>query len=173
MEWIYENNEDNSCRYALGVKGNNVLFVFGINPSTAEPNKLDPTLRKVKSIAEHNNYDGWVMLNVYPVRETQFEKLPEVPDVEETVRNVKSIMETIGEEDEIDIWVAFGDLIDQKEYLLPCWKKIMDSIDKKEIRWFVTALNKTGAPRHPLYQRNDCKLIEFDMKKFLLNKKNQ
>ena len=60
-EWIYINNEDNSIRYALGTKGNNTLFCFGINPSTATPDKPDPTIRKVEFIAKYNGYDSFIM----------------------------------------------------------------------------------------------------------------
>jgi len=66
VEWIYVNNDDNSIRYALGTKGKKTLFCFGINPSTAEPNNLDNTLKKVQKIALNNGYDSWLMLNVYP-----------------------------------------------------------------------------------------------------------
>ena len=56
-EWIYINNEDNSIRYVLGTKGQKTLFLFGINPSTAEPNDLDPALKKVERIAKYNGYN--------------------------------------------------------------------------------------------------------------------
>ena len=56
-EWIYINNEDNSIRYVLGTKGQKTLFCFGINPSTAEPNDLDPALKKVERIAKYNGYN--------------------------------------------------------------------------------------------------------------------
>ena len=45
QEWIYVNNDDNTSRYVLGTKGDKPVFCFGINPSTAEPNNLDPTLK--------------------------------------------------------------------------------------------------------------------------------
>ena len=41
MKWIYKNNTDNTCRYVLGILGDNPLICFGINPSTAEPKALE------------------------------------------------------------------------------------------------------------------------------------
>jgi hypothetical protein len=49
MEWLYENNEDNSARFVLGQVLNptgRTLLCFGINPSTACPENLDSTIRK-------------------------------------------------------------------------------------------------------------------------------
>lgn len=46
--------------------GENPLVCFGINPSTAVPNALDPTLKRVRRFAAENGYDSWTMLNVYP-----------------------------------------------------------------------------------------------------------
>lgn len=54
MEWIYTNNKDNTERYSLGTVGEKPLICFGINPSTAEPNNLDNTLKSVSRIAKAN-----------------------------------------------------------------------------------------------------------------------
>ncbi|WP_416386030.1 DUF1643 domain-containing protein [Anaerocolumna aminovalerica] len=45
-DWIYEIDEENIIRYVLGTVGENPLICFGLNPSTAEPDFLDPTLKK-------------------------------------------------------------------------------------------------------------------------------
>jgi hypothetical protein len=68
--WIYEHTQGNKARFVLGEPGKNNLICFGINPSTEEPNNLDPTLTRVKNIAAQFGYDGWIMLNVYPQRAT-------------------------------------------------------------------------------------------------------
>ena len=70
IEWIYINNSDDSVRFVLGEKNNNMIACIGINPSTAKPNELDNTLKSVKRIAEYNGFDGWIMYNVYPKRAT-------------------------------------------------------------------------------------------------------
>ena len=62
--WLYSNSPDNKNRYTLGKSGNNPLIVIGVNPSTAEPENLDPTLRQVKSRALSMGYDSWIMINI-------------------------------------------------------------------------------------------------------------
>ena len=46
-KWIYEGN-DTDYGFVLGTKDKNPLFCFGINPSTAKPDNLDPTLEEVE-----------------------------------------------------------------------------------------------------------------------------
>ncbi|MBV1756433.1 MAG: DUF1643 domain-containing protein [Dethiosulfatibacter sp.] len=70
MDWIYEKAEDNSSRYVLGKEGKKPLICIGVNPSNAEPEKLDNTLKSVERVAEANGYDSWIMLNIYPQRAT-------------------------------------------------------------------------------------------------------
>jgi hypothetical protein len=45
MDWIYEKAEDDSSRYVLGIKGKKPLVCIGVNPSNAEPEKLENTLK--------------------------------------------------------------------------------------------------------------------------------
>lgn len=74
-DWIYINNNTNKARFVLGVKGNNPLIVFGINPSTASDKEPDATLIRVEKVAKTKKHDSWIMLNVYPSRETHIEKM--------------------------------------------------------------------------------------------------
>lgn len=59
--WLYIGDEKE--RYLLGQPGKYNLLVFGVNPSTASPGEsnLDPTIRKVRKVAEKEGFDGWIM----------------------------------------------------------------------------------------------------------------
>ena len=58
-------------RYILGTRGTRPLICVGINPSTAAPDALDPTLQSVERIALTNGYDSFLMFNVYAQRATR------------------------------------------------------------------------------------------------------
>ncbi len=45
--WLYEHSGDGTARFLLGTQGENPLVFFGVNPSTARPGALDPTVRRV------------------------------------------------------------------------------------------------------------------------------
>ena len=44
---VYEIDENNLNRFALGRLSRKTLFVFGVNPSTADDKSPDRTIRKV------------------------------------------------------------------------------------------------------------------------------
>ena len=167
QEWIYINNADNTSRYVLGTKGDKPVFCFGINPSTAEPNNLDPTLKNVSSISLSNGYDSWVMFNVYPKRDTIFENLESIMKDEEHQKNIAAIVDIISQYEEVDIWVAFGNHIYDRAYMSCCVKDIYNKLLGMKINWLSIGVNKSGAPKHPLYQKRDSKLISFDMEAYI------
>ena len=56
-KWLYVPNFYSEYRYILGTRGKKPLICIGINPSTAAPEALDPTLQSVNRIALSNGYD--------------------------------------------------------------------------------------------------------------------
>ena len=69
--WIYVPDHYTEYRYILGTRGANPLICIGVNPSTAEPDHLDNTLKSVERIAAYNGYDSFLMFNVYAQRATR------------------------------------------------------------------------------------------------------
>ena len=69
--WLYVPNTYSEYRYILGTRGKKPLICVGINPSTAAPDALDPTLQSAQRIALANGYDSFLMFNVYAQRATR------------------------------------------------------------------------------------------------------
>ena len=78
--WYYEPHTYQSYRYVLGRVGKHPLVCIGINPSTAQPGALDPTLKSVERLAAANGFDSWIMFNVYPQRATDPNDMDKIPD---------------------------------------------------------------------------------------------
>ena len=70
-KWLYVPNAYSEYRYILGTRGKKPLICIGINPSTAAPDALDPTLQSAQRIALSNGYDSFLMFNVYAQRATR------------------------------------------------------------------------------------------------------
>ncbi len=85
--WLYVPNTYSEYRYILGTRGQKPLICVGINPSTAAPDALDPTLQSAQRIALNNGYDSFLMFNVYAQRATR-------PDDMERVCNALSTRKT-------------------------------------------------------------------------------
>jgi len=152
---IYLNSPDNKYRYALGTRGERTIYCFGINPSTATPEKYDSTVTRVKNIAYRSGFDSFVMLNVYPFRATDPDDLPKEINSGVHNRNIEVILDVIKNGN--TIWAAFGDLIFSRPYLKDCWYEIAYYIQKyrKNIEWVkMGELTANKNPRHPLYLKH-------------------
>jgi len=149
---IYLKSPDNKYRYALGIKGEKTLYCFGINPSTATPEKYDPTITRVSRTAKRLGYDSFVMLNIYPLRATNPDDLPVEPSWLHHNQNMKVILDVIKYGS--TVWAAWGDLIHKRPWLAACCDHILKNITmyRKDIKWVkMGELTKNGNPRHPLY----------------------
>jgi len=168
-QWVYANNENNEFRYTLGEVGERNLICIGINPSTAEPNSLDTTLRKVSIMAEQEGYDGWLMLNVYPQRDTYPENLDDVKNDEHVRRNNEEISKVLKQFNFKDIWCAWGTTIEHRPFLKDCLRELITNFDES-YKWFhYDDLTKYGHPRHPLYVSYSKNFSNFDIASYIEN----
>lgn len=164
---IYE--YDRKCRYVLGKKSNNVLLCVGINPSIATDKKSDKTIKKLENIIKFNNYKSFIMLNIYPEISTNPNKLPYEYNIDAHNKNLEYINSILSEYKNADILACWGNLINLRKYLYALLKDIFtqDKFDKSR-KWLCLGVTKNDNPRHPLYIKNNTKLIDFDMKKYLI-----
>lgn len=75
---------------------------------------------------------------------------------------MKYIKKTLSKYDKVDIWLAFGNHIFHRDYLREYFVEIYEELSKSEVNWYITKENKSGAPAHPLYQKNNSELNKFD-----------
>lgn len=164
-EWLYFPNIDIEYRYILGTRGSKPLIVIGLNPSTATPQRPDPTIKRIMAIAEHNGFDSIIMLNLYAQRATKPEDLDRVCNPvlhAENLKAVKWALEYAGRfyaNERIPVWCAWGNLIKSRSYLSDCKKDIQAVLASVSAELLCISVTKEGQPIHPLYQKNDSKLI--------------
>ena len=161
MEWLYKKNYDNTVRYVLGTVGENPLVCFGINPSTAEPGNLDPTVRRVQLISEAEGYDSFIMFNIYPQRATDPKMLHKTADMQ-IVNENEMFLSKVVDGRQLNIWAAWGNLIESRAYLPVLKERIINLPALKNCEWLKRgSLTSKGHPRHPLYGRNDWKFTTY------------
>ena len=148
--------DNEHVRYSLKKAGRYPLIAIGVNPSKARIDKSDQTVTRVMKIAEHNGFDSFVMLNLYPQRSTNPNELHSDKEFNESYhqKNIEEIRHLLSKEMENKpvILVAFGNLIGKRNYLKRCFRDIASVCLPYCKGWKqLGSLTKKGNPRHPLH----------------------
>lgn len=170
-KWLYVPDHYTEYRYILGTRGENPLICVGINPSTAEPDRLDNTLKSVERIALGNGFDSFLMFNVYAQRAT-------VPDDMDTIFNsvlhrenmqaFSYILSHVGSGVTPTVWAAWGTIIEKRPYLKDCVREMTEIASSCNARWVrAGSVSRAGHPHHPLYLKKDEKIADFDIRMYL------
>ena len=142
---------DRTYRYALwriwDYTKTGIAFV-GLNPSTANESKDDPTIRRVISFAKSWGYGGVYMLNLfayvtpYPVVLKQ---------CEDPIKNNDQYLRHYGFKADkvVFAWGNF-DVFDRDKYVKAMFRTA-----------YCLGQNANGSPKHPLYIKSDTPLKPF------------
>ncbi len=108
------------------------------------------TMRKVEGFALRHNFDGFVMLNLYPFRSTRPDDLPTTSDKQLCERNIEVIQYHLQGVKKPVILAAWGNPITKRPYLNECLTEICKVIEPYMAEWrHCGVLTKIGNPRHP------------------------
>ncbi len=166
--WIYVPDFYTEYRYILGTRGARPLICIGINPSTAEPDNLDNTLKSVERVALHNGYDSFIMFNVYAQRATRPRDMEGERNLRLHRENMAAFDWVLGRCDGVPaVWAAWGSIVEQRSYLKACVGDMIDIGERRGARWYTAGQRtKAGHPHHPLYLRKDAPLEPFDVRAY-------
>lgn len=167
-KWLYAPNFYSEYRYILGTRGENPLICIGINPSTAEPDNLDNTLKSVQRIALGNGFDSFIMFNVYAQRATDPDAMEKVCNPELHRENLEAFRYVLSISPKPTVWAAWGAIIEKRAYLPDCVRDMVQTGQAYGASWVCAgAISKKGHPHHPLYLRSDEKIRPFDVEGYL------
>ena len=167
-KWLYAPNFYSEYRYILGTRGKNPLICIGINPSTAEPDNLDNTLKSVERIALGNGFDSFIMFNVYAQRATNPDAMEKAYNPLLHKENLEAFRYVLSISDRPAIWAAWGAIIEKRKYLPDCVRDMVAVGQEYGATWHCAgAITKKGHPHHPLYLRKDEKLKDFPIVEYL------
>lgn len=166
--WLYVPNTYSEYRYILGTRGKRPLICVGINPSTAAPDALDPTLQSVQRIAHSNGYDSFLMFNVYAQRATRPDDMEPQCNHRLHAENREAFRYLLSLSPEPAVWAAWGNIIMKRDYLMECMRDFLADGRTVGAKWYTAGpLLKSGHPHHPLYLKRDTALLDFDIEAYL------
>ena len=167
-KWLYAPNFYSEYRYILGTRGKNPLICIGINPSTAQPDDLDNTLKSVERIALGNGFDSFIMFNVYAQRATDPDAMERACNEALHQENLEAFRYVLSISEKPTVWAAWGAIIEKRDYLPGCVRDMVNVGREYDADWVCAgAITKKGHPHHPLYLRKDEKIKPFDISGYL------
>ena len=167
-KWLYTPPFYSEYRYILGTRGKNPLICIGINPSTAEPDNLDNTLKSVERIALGNGFDSFIMFNVYAQRATNPDTMERNCNEMLHRENLEAFRYVLSISEKPAVWAAWGAIIEKRKYLSACVRDMLAVGEEYGASWYCAgAITKKGHPHHPLYLRKDEKIKPFDVSTYL------
>ena len=168
--WLYVPNRYCDYRYILGTAGTRPLICVGVNPSTAAPGDLDPTLKSVERIALGNGYDSFLMFNLYPQRATRPDDMERTCNPMLRRENAAAFRWALERtrEGSPAVWAAWGAVIEKRPYLSDCLADLAQVAREIGARWYCAGpRSKRGHPHHPLYLRKDSALEPFGVEAYI------
>lgn len=148
-------SEDERYRYVLtrvwtGTRDARRLCAFiGLNPSTADAEKDDPTVRRCIGYARSWGFDGLIMLNLFALRSTDPRALYSEPDPIGTENDARIVEWTDAAERIVVAWGNHGAYMNRGEHVL-------GMLGRARLETF--GLTLAGEPKHPLYLKRDAAL---------------
>ena len=130
-----------------------VLFI-GLNPSTADSTKDDPTLRRCVHFAQSRGYGSVSIVNLFAYRSTDPKVLlrleePSGPKNDLWIRKLAKISDIV-----IAAWGNVGSINDRSRHVLDLVPHL-----------YCLKVNRTGEPSHPLYLPRTCRPVRFAVTK--------
>ncbi len=125
-----------------------------LNPSTADENQLDPTLRRIRGFSDSWGYTHFVMLNLFGWRDTSPAGMKAVPD-------------PVGPDNDhwISHWAARVDRVmcgwGEHGSHLERDRHVLDLLKPYRHKTYALVRNASGRPKHPLYVAADIKPAPF------------
>ena len=135
-----------------------------LNPSTADHEYLDPTIKTCVRLAERDGYGGLFIYNIFALRSTNPRNLYNAKDP--VGSNNDKLLQRIAKEVcdtqlydaspaiMIAAWGTHGKLHDRG-------LEVMKLLESECVEVKCLGKTKEGYPRHPLYTRNDVKIIPY------------
>ena len=131
-------------------EGNAVTFIM-LNPSTADEEKFDPTVKRCYNYAHAWGFGELIVCNLYAFRSTD-------------PKNLKKVVDPVGEENDYEILNAAA----QSSLIIAAWgthgthlgrdKEVITLITERLTKsLYCLDITKDGHPAHPLYQKAELK----------------
>jgi hypothetical protein len=128
-----------------------VLFI-GLNPSTADHEFDDPTVRRCLGFARRWGYSRLDLVNLFAYRSTD-------------PLGLRTAADPVGPQND----QVVQDLVAMADLVVAAWGNGGHGFDRVQDIWpllpdvYCLGITQTGSPRHPLYVRGEMEPVPYDL----------
>jgi len=136
-------------RYALWRiwdKSKQLVMFIGLNPSTANESKDDPTIRRVKKFASDWGFGGFYMMNLFAYVTSDPGELKKHNNL---INNFWLLKISSKCKRVVFAWGSFNEATERAQEVIQMFAG------------YALRINKDGSPRHPLYVKSNIKPIKY------------
>ena len=162
-----------SYRWSLDLKislSNREIIFIGLNPSKSNETFLDNTTKKIIKICEQYNYGKIKLINLFGLVSTSPKLLQMHKDPIGFLNNkvIEYNINYWSKSINCDLWIGWGNkgnLFDRDIYVYKIIKKYISFKKKnfsKDVKALMIKKTKYNNPIHPLYCRNNSKLLKLN-----------
>lgn len=137
-----------------GNKAHNYLMVIGLNPSTADETKDDPTIRRCIDFAKRWGYGALCMTNLFAWRDTKPENMRLAADPVGVMNDSHLALTSDGAGIVLAAWGKHGAFKKRDDRVLRIMRELHRPV-------YCLRRNQDGSPQHPLYVPAETKPILF------------
>jgi hypothetical protein len=152
--WRYTLARPLGTCWASGLPLDGFVNFIGLNPSTADETRDDPTVRRCIDFARRWGHGGVVVTNIFGYRSTDPQALYQVPDPVGPGNNQALFEVACHAVMVVAAWGVHGEFMDHGAF-------VADMLDRAGIPLFCLGWTKAGYPRHPLYLRKTVSLVRY------------
>jgi hypothetical protein len=132
--------------------GHRLILWIGLNPSTADEARLDPTLTRIRSFSQREGFDGFWMANLFALRTPYPKTMMADPDPVGPANDDALLAAADRCERIVAAWGAGGQFAERAGAVARLFAG-------REL-WCL-GRTKDGHPRHPLYVAGDQPLVRW------------
>jgi len=146
--------------FASELKGGRCTFLM-LNPSTADQNVNDPTVRRVVQYARDWGFSDVTVINLFAYRSTDPDKLLELGLANSVgPKNDRYIQDVVAKSNRVV--VAWGRTFQQEEVFRARVRAVLRLVGEGAAPVLTLGLNDDGSPKHPLYVEKSVLPRPFD-----------
>lgn len=134
--WLYVPNHYSEYRYILGTRGRKPLICMGINPSTAAPDALDPTLQSAQRDRAFQRVRQLFDVQRLRPAGTRPDGYGAVRNPVLHAENRRAFRYLLSLSPAPALWAAWGNIIEKRGYLMDCMRDFAADASAAGAGWF-------------------------------------